>query len=146
MKGRFFIDTPAGRVELAFNTWVFKKFAQSKGFSVDALFEYLSTGLFKSEDAIELMLIASEYVAMEAKQPFTYTEVDACGWFDLLGGVAGEKNKQLILFIFSTLIDKDPTEVQKMTEMVGETKKKLTPRVGSNSTSKLLKQASGRRK
>lgn len=118
-------------IEIAFTTWVFKKFAQSKSLSVDGLLDYISKNLLKTEDMLALMLYGAEFMALKNNKPFEYTDFHACGWLDDMGGLTSTKLKEMTVVMLASLVDKDPTDVQKLIEV--EVEKKSSHGIASTS-------------
>lgn len=145
-KGLYTIERQSGaNIDIAFTTWVFKTFAQSKNLSVDQLIDYIqgkgkngqSGGLYFSiEDLLSLMLIGAKYSCVKRGENFSYTDIDACEWLDELGGINGGKVKEMMIVIVATLFDHDPTDIAKL---VSVEEKKSIP-AGRTSTRSRQKQ------
>lgn len=117
-KGNYTITLSDGKtIPIRFTTWVFRKFSESKGLSVDQLFDYITGGLLKTEDMISMMLIGAEYVALSDKQEFAYTDFDACNWLDDMGGLTGKQLEEMIYVFLGALVNKEVTEVKSMVEV-----------------------------
>jgi hypothetical protein len=115
VKGSYIVHLPDGRViPLTFNTWVFRNYANSKGQTLDEFHNRLNGGNFSTDDVIDLMLWGSKYAHAKTNSGahFPFTDMDACEWFDALGGMTGEKAMQLMLVIVGTMANKDPSDIQ----------------------------------
>jgi hypothetical protein len=118
-RGNYTVHLSSGeKIEMRFTTWVFKKFAQSKGISVDGLFDYIGNNLLRTEDIISLMLIGTEYIALLKKEEFKYTDFDACNWLDDMGGLTSPQVIEIAYLVMSALVDKDVEEVKQLVEVV----------------------------
>lgn len=125
-KGVYYVTLKDGKViPLQFTTWVFRKFANSKGQTLDEMVTNFGTGLISFDDILDLMLIGAEYAYLKTNvgKAFPYTAMDVSDWFDELGGVTSEKAKDLAAVIIGSLANTDPSEVKKRLQPATEEKK-----------------------
>lgn len=147
-KGLYTIESQSGaNIDIAFTTWTFRKFSQRKSMSVDQLFKYIQGKneegfFFTHEDMLSLMLIGAEYMCLKKGEPFRFTDIDACDWMDDLGGLSGQKLKEMTVVMISALFDLDQTHVAKVISV----EEKKSEQAGTTSTSLPHKPVSGRKK
>ena len=114
VKGAYTIHHPDGRViPLTFNTWVFRNYANSKGLTLDQFVQMFAGQVISTDDVIDLMLWGSKYAHAKANHgsAFPFTDIDSAEWFDALGGMTGEKVKDLLAVIAGTLFNREPAEL-----------------------------------
>jgi hypothetical protein len=71
-----------------FGTWALKRFCDKLKYSIKQAGDHLGDPAMA--DVVEYILCAVEHTARKTKQPFEFTDVDACDWIDQLGGWQGE--------------------------------------------------------
>lgn len=68
-----------------YTTWALKRYGEKLGLTLQQSGEQLTNpGL---NDMVEYLLSAVEYTARKNKQPFSYTDLQACDWIDDMGGI-----------------------------------------------------------
>lgn len=71
-----------------FGTWCIKRFCDKHNLTLSQ-FVNIKPEDYSFAHITDMILIAVEHSTRKAKQPFGYTDVDACGWIDQLGGLMG---------------------------------------------------------
>lgn len=90
------IQTTDGKdIPLFFGTWSVCRFCQLNGNLSFSAMQSLMADLSYSH-IISLILCGAEYHARKNNIDFTYTEMDAAEWIDALGGMMGDKMKELL--------------------------------------------------
>lgn len=84
-------------IPIRFSTWTLKRFCEVRNnLTLAELFSILGSGGATLNDFVLLIVCAAECAAKEKKVDFTYTDFDACNWIDEMGGLNGEKFKEMV--------------------------------------------------
>ena len=87
-------------IPIRFSTWTLKRFCELRGnLTLNQLFDVLGAGGATLGDFVLLVLCAAECLCKEKKEPFNYTDFEACNWIDEMGGMGGEKFNEMVQVI-----------------------------------------------
>lgn len=122
-RGYYTIKLGDGKqIPLRFCTWSLMRFCELNK-TVDESGKLVPMTLFELQTELtsgmtlkgvsSLLLCASEWICIQDKKEFTYTEIDATDWIDELGGIASDEFLELIKVIISSFSDKGQKEEEK---------------------------------
>ena len=96
------------KIELLFNSFMFRSYSYRKGIELEDLFVGIQTGgAFKAKDLPDLLLTAAETFCKYNDAPCPYTDLDACVWLDEIGGFNSVKLVELYKIFVSKLVNVD---------------------------------------
>ncbi len=114
MRGYYSIDIDGKKVEFFFKTWTLSRFCERNGnLPLVDFFNLLGNNGMTLPQITDLLLCAVEYKFVKDKEQFPYTDFDACGWIDELGGVGGTAFNELIGKLAEAVIDNGAKENKK---------------------------------
>ncbi len=93
-----------------FALWSVKRFCDKKKLALSQLESALKEDTLSFDDLCLLLLCAVEYVCRTEKQPFTYTDIDACNWIEEMGGLLSDDFNALMKHSGSEEEKKSATE------------------------------------
>jgi hypothetical protein len=101
-------DYTIDNVNFSFNSYALQKYCNQKGIEMEDLYNMVREGTaFKSSELPALLLVAAESYALYNKQPFTFTELDAFGWIDSVGGFNSSKVVDVFKIFAARLLNVD---------------------------------------
>lgn len=103
-----------------FGTWTLKRFCDKSKLSLKHLNDKFVNEGTNLTDTVSMLLCAVEYVCLKNKEPFTYTDIEACDWIDELGGVYSIPVSNLFNHAASELKDEAP-DSEKKSPLNGQT-------------------------
>jgi hypothetical protein len=73
-----------------YTLWAVKQFCLKKNISLSKLEAAMSQETLSLDDLTTMLLCAVEYKCRLDKQPFIYSDIDACAWIEEMGGLLSE--------------------------------------------------------
>ena len=103
-----------------FGTWCLKRFCDRQKVTLSQ-FAAMKADDYSFSHIVDMILSAVEHTARKLKQPFGYTDIDACDWIDQMGGAMSP----LLVTLFNHQVSEidfpaAPEDLEKKTELAGQ--------------------------